>query len=208
MHSTSFALKDVEHIFNSVYQDIDGYALSRQGKNRLKNNNKALIYGEVTLTALAAILHDLPIQAQHRIFYDLGSGTGKAVVGAALLGSFERVVGIELVEELAATARQLAQRLPPRFPPQARNHRQIVLEFHHGDFRDYNFSDGDVIFIQSTCYDAALMHELAQKLLHQKLGSLIITVSQSLIVPHLRVLKTQKCVMGWGTVSVYIHEKI
>ena len=33
-------------------------------------------------------------------FYDLGHGSGKAIVAAAIIGCFERITGIELLEGL------------------------------------------------------------------------------------------------------------
>jgi len=37
----------------------------------------------------------------------LGSGIGKAVFAAALLGPFERLIGVEIVEQLHITALQV-----------------------------------------------------------------------------------------------------
>jgi protein-L-isoaspartate O-methyltransferase len=46
----------------------------------------------------------------HDVFADLGSGKGRIVLQAALMYPFKRVIGVELVEELNAVARENLER--------------------------------------------------------------------------------------------------
>lgn len=56
--------------------------------------------------------------ARRGVFYDLGSGTGKAVFTAALVHRFERCVGIELLESLHVCAQRLKARWNAVIAPQ------------------------------------------------------------------------------------------
>jgi hypothetical protein len=76
----------------------------------ISEKDKSLTYGEVEVASFQNILgYTSPHNAfnepegilKSRIFYDLGSGTGRAVITAALSPSpFSKVVGIELMPEL------------------------------------------------------------------------------------------------------------
>jgi hypothetical protein len=46
----------------------------------------ALTYGEVQVEPFAGILQSLPLEVASAVFYDIGSGTGKAVLVAACVG--------------------------------------------------------------------------------------------------------------------------
>jgi len=76
----------------------------------ISDKDKSLTYGEVEVASFQHILGYTSLHnainepegiLKSRIFYDLGSGTGRAVITAALSPSpFSRVVGIELMPEL------------------------------------------------------------------------------------------------------------
>jgi SAM-dependent methyltransferase len=50
----------------------------------------------------------------------------------------------------------------------------------HGDFRDVDFSDADVLFVNSTVFDEDLMHDLSLYARRLKRGSLIVTYTHAL----------------------------
>ncbi|CAN0105289.1 unnamed protein product, partial [Discosporangium mesarthrocarpum] len=72
----------------------------------------ALVYGEITFEAFAVVLdkikskYGLPgkghsgpegvVQDPGGVFYDIGSGTGKPVISAAILHPFSKSVGVEV----------------------------------------------------------------------------------------------------------------
>ena len=68
------------------------------------------IYGEIIFPTLSQIftrLNELLIIRDGGVFYDLGSGIGKAVVSASLLHNFSACVGIELIPSLHELALRL-----------------------------------------------------------------------------------------------------
>jgi SAM-dependent methyltransferase len=140
-------------------------------------------------------------------FYDLGSGSGRPVVAAALALSNLRdkyiiqnptkprvplaCVGIELLPGLydlsveakeqweslyIAPTNNISDSSIPTLPAE--------LQFHLGSIFDLavcDWTDGDVVFVNSTCFDVSMLlrvHEIAQGM---KVGSLIVTLSRSMI---------------------------
>ena len=69
----------------------------------LEGENKKYVYGEVSLLALSDVLHRFCPQGG--VFYDLGSGSGRAVFSAAINHpTFTKLVGVELLEGLHTIA--------------------------------------------------------------------------------------------------------
>ena len=105
----------------SIYEDTTSSFPTRVGKNVSKKERETfqildstLVYGEIEMKSLALALlkikfkYGLPnvghsptqgiMQRDDGIFVDLGSGTGKAVVAAAIVHNFEMSYGIEVLE--------------------------------------------------------------------------------------------------------------
>lgn len=71
--------------------------------------NDALCLGEVDFHSFYAILRKInPIPGS--TFYDLGSGTGKAVFVARITQDFARCIGIEILESLHDQAVEIVER--------------------------------------------------------------------------------------------------
>jgi hypothetical protein len=69
----------------------------------LEGENKKYVYGEVSLLALSDVLHRFCPHGG--VFYDLGSGSGRAVFSAAINHpTFTKLVGVELLEGLHTIA--------------------------------------------------------------------------------------------------------
>ena len=93
------------------------------------------------------------------VFFDIGAGTGKPVIGAALLHDFARASGVEYVQELYQVSLDLQRHwgcpaVHPRLPS---SQQATVVDFRHGDLADVDWSDGDVCFACST-YSRACSH--------------------------------------------------
>jgi len=64
-------------------------------------NDKNLAYGEITCSTLLQILTWCnKKQTLQGTFYDLGSGSGKCLIAAALSAYFQQVRGVELLDGL------------------------------------------------------------------------------------------------------------
>jgi len=92
-------LRQAKTIIKELYANVDGVSLSKQDPARRDHESYEFVYGEINFYTLASILDFIKPQAE-MTFYDLGSGTGRAVVTAALLYPFKKVYGIELFSSL------------------------------------------------------------------------------------------------------------
>ena len=164
-----------------------------------------MVYGEIEFKTFAEMLDDLPYNKEQRVFYDLGSGVGKPVIAAALLCDFTKVCGVELLEDL----HNEALRIKDLFDNEVRNlfpsKKKLQMEFICDDLFKVDFSDGDVVFIQSTCFSEDNMKQLENKCEILKPESLIITATKSL--PSWPVVGMKRYKMSWGEVSLFFHLK-
>jgi predicted RNA methylase len=63
----------------------------------------SLIYGEVSYSSFIRTLRSLDL-APGGVFVDLGAGSGKPCIAAALVGGFREIVGIETLGSLCSIA--------------------------------------------------------------------------------------------------------
>lgn len=192
------------HIFNSLYQDINGYSLSTRGRAELGIEDKAFTYGEIAPDAFYSILKNLPSKPKG-IFYDLGSGTGKAVLLAHLLFEFQKSIGIELIEPLSTTAHHIFEQYNKEYSSLIPKNR--IMELIQGDFTKVDFSDGDVVFMHSTCFPEYVWKKLEKPLKNLKNGAIVITVTRTAPYPFLEFLKSKEYGMAWGRATVHFYKK-
>ena len=113
------AVLDAKDIYDSVMQAFPtslGKAVSKKERDELKMKEATLVYGEITFETFGTVFEKIKkvygrpnmgasgpagfLQSRGGIFYDLGSGTGKPVIAAAILHNFDVCYGIELLEGL------------------------------------------------------------------------------------------------------------
>lgn len=112
-------------------------------------------------------------------FYDIGAGTGKPVIAAALLHPWELCCGVELLGSLHAASLELLgvwtrshsdKLLPPWVAAK--------IEFAHADATTFAWDDADVWFANSTCFDDALLAKLAIIADRMRIGTHAITFTK------------------------------
>lgn len=199
------AAKDV---FESLYTGIAGYEVSHSQRKRDNLEDRSLIYGEV----LPAGFHQLLTQANPPaggVFYDLGSGSGKAIVLAALLGSFSRLVGVEILSDLVETSRSVLARFDaevrPTLPPEQQAQK---IEFLSTDLLSIDFSDADLVFTHSTCFESNLLKAMGEKLGELKKGAKVIGIGRTIPSAHLNKLQTTMIELDWGSTGGVLYERI
>lgn len=187
--------------FQQLYQLIDGFSLSR--KARLHYDNLDYIYGEIEFLSFIALL-SLHQPNNETIFYDLGSGIGKAVIACALVYPVQKAIGIELLPSLHLVAQnQVAQlALIPDYKLTA-----AKIKFISADFFTACLDDATFIFVNSTAF-----FDLTWKRLSARLGQLphlktVITTSKPLLSQRFIVTRTARVQMSWGVVNAYIHQQ-
>ncbi len=83
-----------------------------------------------------------------------------------------------------------------------------VISFQRASFLDVDWSDGDVIFINSTCFDETLLSDIARLGLALKDGTYIITLTKRLKSAAYRLLDSSQQLMSWGYATVHLQQKI
>lgn len=194
-------------IFDLLYADINGYAISQAARNRLSHVDQALTYGEVTFDTFAKMLQNVA-PAAGEVFCDLGSGTGKAVLAAHMLHDFSRAVGVEVLDDLHQTAISVQSRFGREFRPSLPEPKQKQsVEFIQKDFLHHDFSDADVVFVHATCMYDALLTQLDPQLSKLKPGARVMTVSKPVLAKNLKEYKVQIYNMAWGQATVFFYKK-
>jgi hypothetical protein len=104
---------DIDRIrfISDYFNDTDGQIISQRERSRLLLEDQHFTYGEIDPNSFIQILRDGEA-FDGQIFYDLGSGSGKSLVTAALSGfSFLKVVGIEYLSGLCDASKILLENL-------------------------------------------------------------------------------------------------
>jgi SAM-dependent methyltransferase len=177
-----------------------GKTLSKSQREELDlNDEKSLIYGEVDYPSFYRILRKINAP-KGSIFYDLGSGTGKAVFAARLTQDFKRCIGIEILSRLHMRAELIVNRFTNKYNTYLCYGGHHDVQVLNDSLIDYDWSDGDVVFANSTCFDDSLMQELSEKAELLKAGSIVITFTKGLTSrPRtFELLERKRYKMSWG----------
>lgn len=176
--------------FDVIFVDIPYEKASNASlldRKALESASLSLIYGEILSPEPIFNIFALILKKQDKLFfngakfYDLGSGSGRPVVAAALLYPFESCTGIEILPGLFNLSVIVENRWNSvKFDScQHKPHINFLL----GSFLNINICnwlDGDVVFANSTCFNADMMRGLYELSLKMKIGSIFITLSYSL----------------------------
>ena len=219
---SEFALKmrELRRLYDLLLEDYPvnlGKAISKKQRERLKD--PVLAYGEVKLNVIALSIRTIKeeyegLEEGNQIFYDLGSGVGKAVFAATLLNTWKRCVGVEVLSGLFNASLEIADRWKKMQESidddvYSAEQKRTEIDFLHQDVasKEFTMSDGTLGFANSTCFDENLMIQIAAKADKMKGGSFFITVTKRLPSLSWEVLEKEKHKMSWGEALVFIHRK-
>ena len=144
------------------------------------------------------------------IFYDLGSGTGKAVILARILYDFKCCNGIEILDGLYQQSKKIELRFNKTYNKNLTSGQSQDIKIYHGSIlhpkntnntnntknqakqaNDTNntnpqaiakewYLDGDIVFANSTCFDDDLMSEMSNLASNMKSGAIFVTFTKGL----------------------------
>lgn len=199
------AIDKVKNVFDLLYTNINGKTISNAARAKLSSWYIGHTYGEITYHGFLKMLA-MAKPKRNEVFYDLGSGTGKGVFLAAMLVNFSKVIGIEILKELYDTSQQILNSCKRLIGQDNVVHQSI--KFIHGDFRETDISDADVIFMNATCMkyeiDLPFVHNLEQL----KKGTRIITNTGFIRSEKYEINRIGPVAFTWGEEEVFIHEKL
>ncbi len=165
--------RKVKEIIKQLYSKTDGFKISQQALSKLLYQYIGYTYGEATFDSFYKMLTIIKPK-QGEVFYDLGCGLGKKVIIAALCFPFSKSFGIEKLEDLFIVANKINNIFKEEVTLNLKN--IAITKIVHGDFREFNFSDADVIYlsVDYRIMEYELKH-LDNKLNSLKIGTRLIT---------------------------------
>jgi hypothetical protein len=215
--------------WDAMFVDCSTSVAKTISQNEKKDKNltglSSLVYGEVLFSSLARVICKyVPLRVGMN-FYDVGSGSGRGVMLATILHEFKRCQGIEILSGLYGAAMGVRQRYIAEFAPRkdgvaagAKVDVKSVgwppelagpeVHFHNSDFRLIDWSDADLVFANSTCFDEQLMTDLARQAERMRAGAIIMTLTKGLQSTHFQVLESKQYPMSWGMATCITQRKI
>ena len=194
-----------------------GKALSKRQRDNEKLRGVHLAYSEIRFESFAIVLKKIQskyggFQEPGGIFYDLGSGLGKAVFGATLLYQWQRCTGVEVLEMLHDGARELADkwdRTKDGLLYLTEGQRQTVIDLMNEDFlhSDLNLSDATLVYMNSTTFEQDMLIKLASKCEKMADHTFVVTHTKRLPSIHFNVMEECRLMQSWGECSVFIHQR-
>jgi SAM-dependent methyltransferase len=197
----SLSLKKHHAQFLQLFAGVNGFALSRQA--RVKCDAMEYTYGEIDFLSFIALLSLTKPNAK-TVFYDLGSGTGKAVFACAMVFNVQKSCGIELFNLLHESALKQQQKFH-QFPDYKAT--ATTVHFVNTDFLNADFSDATLIFINATALFGDSWRALNQRLDELSGDVTVITTSKKLTSAFFVLNKITRVEMSWGVVTAYIHHR-
>jgi len=178
----------------------------------------SLTYGEIDFNSFADILERLDIH-QGDSLVDLGSGTGKALVTAALLFAprLARIHGIELLSSLHSPCCEVLAKLRVLLESNEayEEHLSCKVTCELGDIlatdrTAMDWTVADIVFMNSTLFEPALMVALCQLAsLRMRSGTRVVTLTRPF--PNLSqwtIVDQRQYRMSWGTATSFVHVKL
>ena len=179
-----------EEIYDALVFDADakvGYRKSHDSREKLDKDedSSSFYYGEIRFSIFAKAIHKIKtlyngLNKDGGVFYDLGSGSGKMVLAAALLHPFSKSIGIEYLSDLHDLSQILVQRY---YKSEKRNNTTSVLT-KLGDICDETFpwfEDADVIYCNMLAFEEELLHKVRELLKRVRPGTFVLTTGKFII---------------------------
>jgi SAM-dependent methyltransferase len=212
-HIKGAMIDKLEEVWNTLFADCStshGKKLSKNERAALGVNKASLVYGEVSFNSFGTVVWGPFVNLKSGgIFYDLGSGTGRGVFCAALLHDFKKCVGIEILESLHKASGEVLERFNKEMRPKlSESQKAMEISMKRASFLDLDWSDADLVFANSTCFDEDLVNEIGKCAEKLKEGAYVITLTKRLNSPCFKLLDSTQYTMSWGYATVHVHRRL
>jgi SAM-dependent methyltransferase len=204
----------LEHLLESLYSHTNAHQLSRKERDRLEITSGEFVYGEIVFLSFIDLLKRLAIKPHQEIFYDLGSGSGKAVITAALSFDFAKVVGIELLPSLYELANKKVAELRTLIQwhtnALAASYQQRIknIYFINANINDCQFTDATLLFVNATCYHPDTWDNFIKKFILLPVGARIVISTKTINHGQFKLLFQEHFLMSWGMSRISAYEKV
>lgn len=191
----------IKQKINQFYADKPSYTLSKDYREKNTQEDKNLIYGELSSTDFIRILWRIPSNKLHSII-DLGCGDGKLILTASLFFKNCRLTGIEIVPTLANIAKQAAETFQPKIQS---NHSHLQIK--KADLCHCDIDSFDTIYINAAAFEESTWQLVEKKLVEKANAYYVVSVERQL-PNEAFVLKHQgRYHTSWGIAIVRIYQK-
>ena len=151
-------------------------------------------------------------------FYDIGSGSGKGVISAALSYPFKKCIGIEFLENLYKLSDEIKKMYDENIKKQFETYNNLFegfnkpvnVSFSNADFLKETWNEPSVILANSTCFSVDLMVEIGKKANKEcPSGTIIITFTKRIpgLTTDWELKDGFRRLMSWGAGTVYVHRR-
>lgn len=189
-------------LLNKLYANVNGHRVAKFAKLRRNIQSDSFLYGEIDFLAFMALMSYCS-PTHEDVFFDLGSGAGKAVLSAALGFELKQAVGIELIPELV----HLSNKLLDEVTKQSQIHCSPVL-FMYDDILSTDISAATIVFVNATAFQGKIWDSILSKILQLPVGTRVVVTSKRLPASHFQALYQGMEVMSWGMNSAFVYNKI
>lgn len=87
------------------------------------------------------------------------------------------------------------------------HHQHTRVHFVNGDATVIRWTDADVVFMNSTCFDDNLMNKLALLASELRPGSFVLSTTVNLPSPDFEILEVSTMRQKWGECTIYIQRR-
>lgn len=185
-----------------VYKNINPTYLSKQARDELGIQDDSFVYGEIDPQSLINLI-EIARPQKEDIFYDLGAGSGRAAMTAALCFPFSKVVGLEFLQPLTLLAQNQWATLQANTQLD-----KTSVEFISGDYFETDFSEANIIFFNATACRDEKWEKMLSKFEAMPVGTRFILTTHRLPSPQFEASYEGLQLMSWGMNSTYVYRKI
>jgi SAM-dependent methyltransferase len=142
------------------------------------DQSPSLSYTEVSFFSFLSLILSLKGMnigfEENATFVDVGCGPGKTLVVVSLMNIFKRAVGIDIMEGMLKKAQDTINYFTRKFrSPVDLTEIEVLL----GDGTHYNWSFANLVFIQATCFNEAMMLRINNIANKMRVGTVLILVT-------------------------------
>jgi len=211
------------HLFEQCRPDVAKLIVLEELEGTPEEDADVLVYGEIDTVEFTELLNKYGgVNALGggggddggRVFYDLGSGTGKAVCAAGLCAHFRHVRGVEILPCTAAIASVLVEDFVRDVLPGSRpaGNALVSVDVERGDLfaREHleRWRRADLVFCNCVTWDDDTMTTLSRHAEGLRPGAVFITVLCPLASDAFELVEEVELKFSWGSVEALVHRRL
>lgn len=202
-------------IYEYIYKDINAYKFSDADK-KARNNPDERIYGELVFDTVQELLVDVnqlfftKIDRSRANFYELGSGAGRAIILASLLGNFNHYYGYEYYPNLFELSTVMHRKYLQCLQTANMMERNCPIDFIRQDLLDVDI-DNDVqhhfIWMNYPHNNVEFYRQLPPKFRAIRGHVMLASVIQEMPMSGFTRVHSKQYPFDWGKSEVFFYER-